>query len=106
LSHFEIAETDITHELELVMDMVHLFEEDECVFDIHIEDLVDAFATSFDAEDLRFVSASLTELTRDVGIGEELEFDLFVTISITLGTAAFFAIEREVSCIETEIFCL
>ncbi len=84
--------------------MVDVAEEDEGIFDIHIEDFVDRFAISLDGEDFGFVSATLTEFTRDIRIREELEFDFFVAVAVALRTAAFFAIEGKMSCIETHIF--
>ncbi len=84
--------------------MVDVTEEDEGIFDIHVEDFVDRFSVSFDGEDFWFVSAALAELAGYISIRKELEFDFFVAVTVALGTATFFAIEGEVSCIEAHVF--
>lgn len=71
------------------MNMVYFCEDLECVIDIHFENFRDRVATSFDIEDLRFVSVSVTGLTLDIGVGEELQLDFFIAISLTCWTGSF-----------------
>lgn len=48
--------------------MIDLMEELECVINIHFQDISDAFASPFDAEDFWLISFPMTEIARNIGI--------------------------------------
>ena len=106
LSHPQIAESDIDHQLQLFADMINLGEEVQGIADIHAEDFRDGFASSLDSQDLGLVSFSGAEFARDIRVRKELQFYLLVAIAVAGRARSFIRIEAEIACVESEIFAV
>lgn len=104
LSHSQIAESDIHHQLQIIADMIDFRKKFQSVLYIHMQDLIDAFASPFDSEDFCLVSFSITQFARNIGVRQKLQFHFFVSITITSRTSSFIRIETIIARIESQIF--
>lgn len=83
--------------------MIHLMEEVQSFVDIHIQDLTNRLPSPSDRENFRFIPFSLTQFTRNIGIRQKLEFNLFVSIPITGRAGTFFRIKAEMRIRKAQI---
>ena len=83
--------------------MIHLMEEVQSFIDIHIQDLTNRLPSPSDGENFRFIPLSLTELTRNIGVRQKLQFNLFVAVPITSRTGTFFRIKAEMRVRKAQI---
>lgn len=52
LSHSQISESDIHHQLEFIADVIYFREKLQSVFYVHMQYFVDAFPSPLDSQDL------------------------------------------------------
>lgn len=83
LSHLDVSESDIYHELKIFADMVDLGEEFQSIADIHVEHFGDSLSSPLDTEYLRLVSFAVAEFARDVGVRQKLQFHFLVAVAVT-----------------------
>ncbi len=106
LSHSQISESYIHHELQFLADMINFRKEVQGVFDVHSQYFGNVFPSSFDCQDFRFISFAIAQFARDIGIRQKLQFYLFVSVSVTGRTCSFIRIEAEIARVESKIFAI
>ena len=86
--------------------MIDLMEEFERIINIHFQDISNTLTPPFDTEDFWFISFPMTEITRNIGIREELKFYLLISIPITGRAGSFIRIETKMTHSKSKIFAI
>ena len=82
LANLDVAQAHVPHGVQLAANAGEVFKDPAGLFDSHVQYLGDGVALELDLQGLAAVTAALADLAGDCNVGEELHFDLVITLAL------------------------